>query len=195
MIVYFLKVTFSFLSLLAMISFLFSSPVASAQTLDHRLELGAQMSGIRFSGLEESGFGGGLRAGWRLRTWLAAEGEFNHLPENPDGNFGQTLIVSGVRMGLPLPTLELAAKLRPGGIHFGGTVFQAFNPQATWKPALDIGAVLLYRPRPRFAVRVDAGALLIFYGSSIIATPLQSPGRVLGTNHNRQLSLGVQVGL
>ena len=172
-----------------------SNGVIRAQELEHRLEIGGQVTSIQFSGLDESGLGVGIRGAWRAHRWLALETEFTRVPENPGGNFGQTLIASGARLGLPIPPLELAVKVRPGGIHFGGRIFQAFNPQVRWKPTLDVGGVLLFRPRRHVAVRVDVGDLLIFYGSSAIATPLHSPGQVLGTTHNRQISVGIQLEL
>ena len=172
-----------------------SHGVVRAQEPEHRLEIGGQITSIQFSGLGESGLGVGIRGAWRAFRWLALETELNRVPENPGGNFGQTLLASGVRLGLPIPPLELAVKVKPGGVHFGGRLFQSFNPQVRWKPALDVGSVLLFRPRRHVAVRVDVGDLLIFYGSSVVATPLQSPGQVLGTTHNRQISVGIQLEL
>lgn len=107
--------TLSRIFTLASVSVLLAGPWVAPQTVDHRLELGAQIAGIRLSGREEVGIGGGMHATWRLRKWLTAEGEFNHIPENPGGNYGQSLIVSGLRVGVPFSSFELADKVRPGG--------------------------------------------------------------------------------
>jgi hypothetical protein len=170
-------------------------PSAAAQVPDYRLELGAHLTSIDFVGLDERAPGVGFRGGWRFFEGLVAETDFNYLPENPGGNYGQTVIVSGLRAGLPIDRLELAVKAKPGAVRFGGTIFQAFNPGVAWKPALDLGGVVIYQTRSRVRVRADFGDLLIFYGPSIIATPLQVPGRRLGTTHNRQFSIGLEFAL
>ena len=185
---------YTWLPLLAFIAFFQGSERVLAQPPEGRFEAGAQIVGIRFAGLEEGAAGVGLNAGWKFNRWLTAETAFARMPENPSGNFGQTLIASGLRAGLSFSSMELAVKARPGGIHFGGDVFRAFNPDVRWKPSVDVGGVLLYHRSPRLAFRIDAGDLLIFYGSSVIATPLQ-PGRKLGATHNRQIAVGIQLRL
>ena len=167
-----------------MASCLFTAGVVEA---GQRLELGLQVTGVHLHKLHETPFGIGGRALVILKPGLALDAEVTHYPENPSGNFGETAVLLGGKVGTKLRRFGAFGKARAGFMHFGGTFYDLRLDKKTYFTA-DFGAVLEYYPSPRTTVRIDLGDTILFYGSHALYRGPQSPP--LGTVHNFQPAIG-----
>jgi Outer membrane protein beta-barrel domain len=158
-----------------------------------RYEVGAQFTALDFKTLGEKPAGFGGRFGYTVNRYLAIETEANYFPQNPDGNFGQTQWVVGLRAGYDFRGLGLYAKLRPGFVRFGGEAYRAYNGNNPVRPAIDLGAVLQYFPHQgHVGVRFDWGDTLISMPAQV--RPTGSATTVSGgLRHNFQGEIGVVV--
>jgi hypothetical protein len=156
-------------------------------------ELGVQFTTFNLNefGEKPSGVGGG-RFGCYVSSHISLDTEVNHFPENPSGNFGETLALFGVKVGKRFDRLGVFAKARPGVIHFGGGDFSQRLRDKTHL-AVDLGGVLEYGLSPHIFVRFDLGDTIIAFGGATFLSAV-SPGPTrLGTIHNLQASIGLGI--
>lgn len=140
--------------------------------------------------LGEYPVGIGGRFGYRFSSFLYLDGEALYFPENPAGNFGETLILGGIRSGMEFYSIGIFGKVRAGTVHFGGRQFHSRMDVLT-HPAVDLGAIFEYFHNRHFFVRMDLGDCIIpFSGTSYIgANGLNN----LGTTHNLWLDFGIGI--
>lgn len=170
--------------------FLFSTNLF-AQIEDHPFEVGgfATLGDFRDS-VGESTIGVGGRAAYNFTKNIALDGEIAYFPENPGGNFGQTLAFVGIKAGVRREKFGAFAKVRPGIAHFGGEAFKVrYGSQSYF--ALDVGGVLEYYPNSRVIIRVDAGDTIISFGNQIFDSAVPPFTIRPGTTHSFQGSFGV----
>jgi hypothetical protein len=158
-----------------------------------RLEVGGFVGAIDFREvIGEKPFAIGLRFGYRMTDRLVVEAEVNSCPET-SGNFGQLLLTAGPRLGVSFGALTVAGKARAGAIHFGGRAFRAHNPDMAVKPVLNAGLVVELAYSPTVALRIDAGDVIVPFGSSEVRGPLPPYSAQYGTTHNPEGTIGVVV--
>lgn len=171
---------------------LICASVTCAQDELPKFEAGAQMSILRLKEIRENPVGVGGRFHYNFHRSFALDNEVNYFPENPSGNFGETLALFGVRAGKRWDQVGVFAKARAGVIHFGGSFFDLRLSEKT-HPAFDVGGVLEYYVGRRVILRFDASDLIVPYGDTTIVTGLLPPIQLmrLGTQHNLHTSVGV----
>jgi hypothetical protein len=176
------------------ISIILLSACAWAQEQVTRCEAGAQFTALDLTGSlgeKPAGFGG--RFAYNLNRYLAVETEANYFPQNPDGDFGQTQFLAGIRAGFNIDGIGVYAKLRPGFVHFGGAAFRVYNGNNPTRPALDIGGLVQYLPRSRrVGLRVDWGDTLVSLPALVRPTGSAST-TAGGVQHTFQAEIGVVV--
>ena len=161
-----------------------------AQSADRPFEAGVQFGALDLNNsIGEKPLAAGGRFGYWRAEWGTIEAEYNYFPENPSGNFGETLVLAGVKAGGWFEGIGVFAKARPGVIHFGGDFFKARNPGNRSQPALDVGLVVQRMFGERAGVRLDVGDTMIFFGDAVIDTGDGSPDSP-GTAHSVQMTLG-----
>jgi Outer membrane protein beta-barrel domain len=169
-----------------------ASANARAQPSVGRTELGVQFTTINLNEFGEKPSGVGGRFGYNVSSHISLDTEVNHFPENPSGNFGETLALFGVKVGKRFDRLGVFAKARPGVIHFGGGDFSQRLRDKTHF-AVDLGGVLEYRLSPHIFVRFDLGDTIIaFRGATFLSAVSPGPTR-LGTIHSLQASIGLGI--
>jgi len=153
-----------------------------------RWEAGAQITTARFEALAEKPFGLGGRVGYDFSRRFALEAEVNHFPENSQGNFGETEILSGAKVTQNLGPFSIFGTVRPGAIHFGGSIFQKLNPDFSDRFAFNLGAGVGVFPSMHTGFRLEFGDTMIFYQNAFINDGL----RVYrpGVDHNLQITFG-----
>jgi len=140
--------------------------------------------------LGEYPVGIGGRFGYRLSSLLYLDSEVLHFPENPSGNFGETLVLGGIRSGIEFYSVGIFGKVRAGAIHFGGRQFYSRLGDLT-HPAIDLGAIFEYFHNRHFFMRMDLGDCIIPFGG---ISYLDADGpRNLNTTHNFWLDLGIGI--
>lgn len=170
--------------------FLFSTNLY-AQTDERPFEVGGFLTIADFKdsvGEKPLGFGG--RAAYNFTKNVALDGEVAYFPENPSGNFGQTIALVGVKAGVRGKKFGAFAKVRPGIAHFGGDFFKVRNGSQSYF-ALDVGGVLEYYPNSRVFIRFDIGDTIIPFGDKTLNSPLPPYLISPGTTHNIQSGFGV----
>ncbi len=140
--------------------------------------------------LGEKPLGIGGRFGYRFKSLLHLDGEVMYFPENPSGNFGETLALGGIRIGMEFYSVGVFAKVRAGAINFGGGDFNYRLSEKT-HPALDLGVILEYYPSRHLFFRLDIGDCIIPFGGA----PYQSIHglRSLDTTHNLLTEFGIGI--
>lgn len=164
-----------------------------AQSALPKIEAGAFLSYVNMSksvGEGPGGFGG--RVSYNLNNYLALEAEASHYPQNPSGNFGQSLVSAGVKAGIRSERVGLFAKARPGVMHFGGRAFRARHQGSQDYFAFDAGGVLELYPNSRVLLRLDISDTLVNFGDELFNRGFPVSERP-GLSHNRQLSFGVSL--
>jgi hypothetical protein len=162
-----------------------------AQTEDYPIEVGAFVTTIDFNdSVREQPIGFGGRFAYNFTDNLAVDSEVSYFPEDPSGNFGETIVVAGLRAGVKIEKFGVFAKVRPGFVHFGSDAFRAFNDSPT-RFAIDVGGVLEFYPSKRVILRVDLGDTIIPFGDDTINSPVPPFVFRPGTTHNLQASFGV----
>lgn len=138
----------------------------------------------------EKPLGLGGRFGYHLSSLLRLDGEVMYFPENPSGNFGETLALGGVKIGKEIDSVGIFAKVRPGVINFGGRHFDSRMSEKI-HPALDLGVTLKYYARRQFFLRMDIGDLIVPFRG----TPYQSVRDLtsLGTTHSLLAEFGLGI--
>lgn len=176
---------------IAIALFLFSSE-SFAQTREHPIEVGGFLTTIDLrDSIHEKPGGFGGRFTYNFTSNFAFDAEAAYFPENPGGNFGQTVALAGLRVGIRSESLGAFAKVRPGVVRFGGAFFRARNDGSQNYFALDVGAVVELYPTSRVIVRLDFGDTIVPFGDNIINTGGLPPTFRPGTTHNIQGSIGV----
>jgi len=168
-----------------------SLPIGAANAQgepNYKWEAGFQVTTIQFGAPAEKPLGLGGRIGRELGNHITVEGEANHFPENPSGNFGETQVVGGIKAGGHIGSWGGFIKIRPGLLHFGGRDFRARN-SALDHAVLDIGAVAERSITERMVFRMDFGNTIVFYGGDVVNTALGTfrPG----TESNLQISFSL----
>ena len=166
--------------------------IATAQSAD-RLQAGLQFTALYINKLGEGAAGVGGRLTYDLlgeRTVLSLEGEFNYFPQNPSGNFGESQLLGGIKLGFAGQGLGLFAKVRPGLVRFAGADFAARNHGSAINFALDAGGVLEFRLSHRAAFRADWGDTMILFPNPVFTGASAAPAPA-GLTHNFQGSIGM----
>jgi hypothetical protein len=159
-----------------------------AQDEVSRFEAGAQFVGVRLAGTGEGALGFGGRLGVNATRHLGFETALNYFPQNPSGDYGETLLLSGVKLTQRMDRLGFFALVQPGWIHFGGPAL-AGRLSAIDHFALNAGGGVEFYKGTLVALRLDVGDLIIPYGgTTILRTPV--PSR-LGTQHNLTAGFGI----
>jgi hypothetical protein len=172
---------------------LLASRPTCAQTARPVTEIGLHLVTLRVTAFEESPVGVGAGFARDVLPFVSIDGELNHFPENPSGNFGETEELLGVKLGTRSDQIGLFAKLRPGVIHFGGGFFDGRLTNRT-RLAVDLGVVLeRYSRSGRWGWRLDGGDTVIPFGADSILLGGIPPTRQPGTTHNFQLLAGLVV--
>lgn len=165
----------------------------AAQDDSYRHEVGAQFTALNFKSLYEKPAGVGGRFSYNLNRYLAVESEANYFPQNPDGDFGQTQFVAGIRAGYQFGGLAMYGKMRPGFVRFGGAAYRVYNGDNPTRPALDIGAVMQYFPHEgHVGARIDWGDTLISMPARFVQTGSATASSG-GWKHNPQGEIGIVV--
>jgi hypothetical protein len=155
------------------------------------MEVGAFLTTIDLSdSVREQPLGFGGRFTYNFTDNLAIDSEVSYFPEDPGGNFGQTIAVAGLRAGVRNKKFGAFVKARPGLVHFGGDAF-FFVDDNPVRFALDVGGVLEFYPSKRVILRVDIGDTIIPFGDDTINSPVPPLASSPGTTHNLQASFGV----
>lgn len=181
----------SFFNLALSLSFLTFSEIF-AQPSTQSIEAGGFLSGIDLtSSVGEKPTGFGVRLGYNVNNNLIFEGELSYYPENPDGNFGQTIFLAGMRAGIRHKRFGGFVKARPGIVYFGGSFFKAFNGSSHRNFAMDLGIVLEYYSSRHVVVRIETGDTIIPFGDKAVKGPMPPYTIQPGITHNRQSSIGI----
>lgn len=162
--------------------------VLSTTAAAQKYEIGLQLSGMHLHKIDEAPFSIGARLNYRFVPWFAADIELSHAPENPSGNFGETIALFGVRAGTRFDRIGVFGAVRPGVIHFGGEFFDLRLEQKT-HPIVDVGGMMEYYPNRHTFLRIDAADAIIYYGNARFFDR-QNP-EPLGTVHNFRPGFGV----
>jgi hypothetical protein len=156
-------------------------------------EAGVQFSGLHVNALGESPSGIGGRTSYeftRGRLILAPELELNCFPQNPSGNFGESQLLAGARIGIKVGGVGVFLKARPGFVHFGGDDFRSRNNGADTAFASDLGVVIEYPASKRIGIRVDFGDTLIDFSRPVFTGTSAVPSSP-GLSHNFQGGVGI----
>jgi hypothetical protein len=185
------KKTLSAVSLLLALMFLNSEVRSQEKT--SRFEAGTHFIALYLIDFDEGPGGVGLRFTYNIDDHFSLEAEADHFPENPSGNFGESLALVGVKAGKRSGTFGAFGKVKPGVIHFGGEFFTRRLDKLTFF-ALSVSGAMEYYPTRRIALSFELGDLIIPYrGVRYLTTsgPVERPS--LGTSHNLQVTFGLSV--
>ena len=128
-----------------------------------------------------------------MAPWWGLEGEWLAAPLDATGNFGETLLLAGVRGGPAVGPLAIHARLRAGTLRLGGPHHRVYDEgRARTEPAIDIGGVIELKTGRHVAIRIDGGRIVVPWGSVPIRGPLPPYSRVLGTRAHPYGSFGMQ---
>lgn len=162
-----------------------------AQSTEPKYEVGVKVNVLdirKINGEKPVGFGGIF--GYNLNKNISLETEVAHFPENPGGNFGQTIAMFGVKAGIRTninnDRFGFFLKARPGFIKFD----KNFPTGNITKPLVDIGGVIEYYPIRNLAFRADFGAAIIGFGNDTVRT-ITGDNVKRGTTANPNFSLGI----
>jgi hypothetical protein len=170
------------------IAFLGAS-IASAQEDLPTFDLAIQMPVLNLTGsVGEGAFGVGGRFGYHFSPLLYLDGELNYMPEDPSGNFGETLGLAGIRIGTEFDKIGVFAKARAGAIKFGGRSLSSRLDDRT-HPALDLGGIVEFYAGRHFFARVDIGDCIIPFGNATYLSPYGP--KKLGTKHHLLMEFGL----
>jgi hypothetical protein len=171
--------------------FIFLPSEGLAQSVVPKIETGGFLSYINMSesiGEGPGGFGG--RFSYNFNQYFAFDADASYYPQNPSGNFGQTLVSAGVKAGIRSKKIGIFAKAKPGVIHFGGNAFKAHNNGSRDYFSFDVGGVLEYYSNSHILLRLDISDNIIDFGNDLFNRGFPVSERP-GVSHNRQLSFGV----
>jgi len=159
------------LSILCLI-FYFALNAAHAEENNYRFDGSFQIGVLNLKGsVGESTIGVGGRFGYHLASILFLDADTLHLPKDPSGYYGETLILGGIRAGQRFEEFGIFAKARTGIINFNRESNAAQLFESTIFPAFDIGAILEIYPserRKNFFVRLDISDCIIFFNNNVV---------------------------
>ena len=155
-----------------------------------RFEIGGQFVGLQLKDFGEGAAGIGGRFAYNLGEHLAIETVISHFPENPSGNFGETVGLAGIRLGSRVDRFGVFAKLRAGAINLGGGDFDLRIKQKTFFAA-EAGMAIEYYAGPHMVLRLDLGDLVVPFGGATFMSTI--PPKKLGTSNNLQTEIGIAV--
>jgi hypothetical protein len=182
----------------------------SAQTVQPRLDVGAQISTLRFGDADASNVAVGARATFDLTRWFAIDAAVNFAPRDnvtsnsalSAGTLGLVYrrsridALAGVKIGYRGQRVGIFAKVRPGitrltdkGVECKGDVCALVLlvvPEYRTELAVDYGAVVEFYPSSRVVARFDVGDMVVRHRAA------QAPPFTVGASHN--LSSGVGIG-
>jgi hypothetical protein len=162
-----------------------------AQSALPRVEAGAFLSYVNLAESAGEGPGGfGARVSYNLNRYFALDADASHYPQNPSGNFGQSLLSAGVKAGIRIERVGIFAKARPGVMHFGGRAFRATHQGSRNYISFDVGGVFELYPNSRVLLRLDISDNIVDFGDDEFNRGFPVAERP-GISHNRQLSFGI----
>jgi hypothetical protein len=171
------------------IAFLGAAGIACAEEDFPTFDVAIQMPVMNLNGaVGEEPVGVGGRLGYHFSPLLILDGELDYFPENPSGNFGETLGLAGIRIGKEFDRIGVFANVRAGAINFGGGDFSLRLKDKTY-PAIDLGGMIEYYSERHLFVRADLGDCIIPFGNTTFLSAY-GPKR-LGTKHNLLMSFGI----
>jgi hypothetical protein len=140
--------------------------------------------------IDEAPFGIGARFDYNMGRLFSIDAEITHAPQNDSGNFGETTMLLGARLGWRFRRIGIFGQGRAGISHFGGEYFRLRLDRKNFLTA-NLGGVLEYYPSARTFVRIDVADTVIYYGPArLFNRPNPDP---LGTVHNFQPGFGIGV--
>jgi hypothetical protein len=179
------------LFILSCMALFWAASMAYAQDGSLKFDVSFQLAVLDMRGpIGEKPLGLGGRFGCRFSSLLHLDGEVMYFPENPSGNFGETLVLGGIRVGREFYAVGVFAKVRAGMINFGGRDFNLRLSEKT-HPAFDLGVILEYYASRHVFLRMDIGDCIIPFGGT--PAPYQSiyGSKFLGTTHNFLAEFGI----
>jgi len=172
-----------------------------AEENDLKFDGAFHLSGLNLkSSIGEGTLGVGGRFGYRLSSFLFLDAGALYFPEDASGNYGEKLILGGIRVGKQFDGIGLFGKARSGVISFEGKTASLRNYDGVY-PAIDIGIMLEWsrsktwhgRGKNLF-VRVDVGDCIIFFNDTVkLEEPTISGVKTLGTSHSPLVEFGIGV--
>ncbi len=176
------------------IALMFFSREAEAQSKEKtpKVEVGVHFISLYLHDFGEGPGGAGLRFTYNINDQVSLEAEANHFPENPSGNFGESLALVGLKVGKRNDTFGVFGKVKPGVIRFDGDFFSHLLDKHTFL-AVNVSGALEYYPTRHIVLRFELGDTIIAYQGARYNS-VSSPGIVkLGTSHNLQTTIGLGV--
>lgn len=167
--------------LITTLSFVAIAPVvtASAQSVDHRFQVGGHLATAVSSEFDETDVGLGARASWHPSSLLGVEAELTVYPsdlgENTPFSSSRFEGLFGATIGPRLGAIRPFAKLRPGFVTFSEApepvaCILIFPPPLSCELAagkttfaLDLGGGVEWFPTETTFVRIDAGDRMVRY--------------------------------
>jgi hypothetical protein len=199
------------LCIAATISLSLNGTIATAQDAPPRVEVGAQVSVLRFGDFDTTTTGVGGRVSYELAKWAAIEAEANFFPDDDLLLAPSTLTPNlrvayvrrrvdaffGMKLGMRNDKFGVFAKVRPGftrvtnngGIECVGSecaLILLVQPEYRTEFALDFGGVFEVYPSSRTVARVELGDTMIRNRS--VAPPCWGQSC---TTHNLSTRFGV----
>jgi hypothetical protein len=166
---------------------------ASAQTDEHKFEVGAVFTALGADS-EGAAKGIGLRFGYNINEYLAVDAETSFFPSDQFGNnlVGQNAQgFVGVKAGKRTKYVGIFAKARPGVMFIGNSTsgldcddrgaFSVCRPEHNHL-ALDAGVVAEFYPSSRTIIRVDLGDTIVRFRDT--------RRDISDVTHNLQASIG-----
>ena len=180
--------------ILAMTAIIAPASPSHAQEPVRRIEIGGAIGAVDLrNSIGEKPFTAALRAGYRFTATVGVEAEVTFCPQNPSGNFGETLFAAGPRAGVALGRAVVYGRFRAGFVRFAGRQFRSQNGHSRTEPAIDIGGALELPVSLWAAMRMDVGDLIVPFGSEPIRGGLPPYATRLGVTHNLTGSIGMLV--
>ncbi len=159
---------------LAVFLFVMALPLGvwAQQLKERKWEIGAQVTSIRLSRLEETATGAGGRVAYNLNDFITLEGAADYFPARQ-----RALLGVGVRGGIRNRRYGLYGKWRPGVAYLEGRYFFA----------LDAGGALEIYPNSHTMFRLDVGDTRIFIRQAKFPNAFVRDSY----SHNLQITAGV----
>ncbi|MEW6210825.1 MAG: outer membrane beta-barrel protein [Acidobacteriota bacterium] len=184
------KILSAVLILLALM--FFNSKVRAQETLP-KFEAGGHFIALYLHDFDEGPAGAGVRFTYNITDNFSLELEADHFPENPSGNFGESLALAGLKAGKRNDTFGVFGKVRPGVIHLGGDFFSPPRLDKSTFFAVDVSGALEYYPTRRLALRFEVGDMIIAYRGARYLSASRPEIVKLGASHNLQTTLGFSI--
>lgn len=148
--------------------------IAAALAQTPRVEIGVVVGGIDEKLFGEKPVLAGARITARAFRFVDAEAEVNRFPIGGGvALFPATQGLFGVRVGRRFGPLGLFGKVRPGITRFDSN---AYVPNLSTKPTLDMGGVVEFYSQRHIAGRLDFGDTVVWYGGDLTVPRISAPG-------------------